>query len=223
MKRRHAPLAALLVLLIPSLSRGGAPVTKEQLLQMVEAKVDTDFILAVVERDCVDFDIDGSNLTQLFKSVPKPVLTAIIDCRSGKTGGAPPAPEVGAPAPSATAPTAPTGALPLSSSLNVAFTFLAESDPLTCDCQLDGVPWGSVTKPQQGEFGAAVSRDPVRLETGFSLIPPGNHTVTVRCDPGKKSLSTAINAKAGSKYTLVVNEGMFRTWKIKGVKEEAQK
>jgi len=75
----------------------GAPVTREQLVAMAREKVDPSVMRAIVERDCVDFDVDAANAAELSKALPASVLEAAIACRkAGATArsseATPPAP-----------------------------------------------------------------------------------------------------------------------------------
>jgi hypothetical protein len=58
-----------------------AEVTRDQLLEMVENDVDVELIVAVIQRECVDFEVTGSNLTELAGLLPKEVLGAALECR----------------------------------------------------------------------------------------------------------------------------------------------
>jgi hypothetical protein len=57
-----------------------APVTRQQLVDMA-GKVDPAVMRAIVERDCVDFDVDAGNAAELSRTVPATVLEAAIACR----------------------------------------------------------------------------------------------------------------------------------------------
>lgn len=56
-------------------------ISKEELLKMVGDKIDTSLIVSLVEKDCVDFDMNADNLIELANKVPNDVLKAAIDCR----------------------------------------------------------------------------------------------------------------------------------------------
>ena len=58
-----------------------AALSKEKLLEMVDAGIDTALIVSLVEKDCIDFDMDADNLLDLSSKVPKEVLQAAIECR----------------------------------------------------------------------------------------------------------------------------------------------
>ena len=79
MKRFLAVTA--MMLLVARLS--AAQITKGQLLEMVEKKVDVNLIVSLIEKDCVDFDVDAAVILELSKKIPNPVLQAAINCRKG--------------------------------------------------------------------------------------------------------------------------------------------
>ncbi|HET7453192.1 MAG TPA: hypothetical protein VFL12_10650 [Thermoanaerobaculia bacterium] len=58
-----------------------APVTRQQLVEMARGKVDPAVMRAIVERDCVDFEIDAGNAAELSRTVPAAVLEVAIACR----------------------------------------------------------------------------------------------------------------------------------------------
>lgn len=62
------------------------PLTKAQLLDLVAKGVDQALVRALVERDCVAFDIDAATLIELSPAVPAKVLEAAIDCRKVRAG-----------------------------------------------------------------------------------------------------------------------------------------
>lgn len=74
------PCAALLL----SLSASAAPLTKAELLKLGQQKVSPDVMKALVQRDCVDFDIDATTLVELSGKVPDDVLRIAMDCRTAK-------------------------------------------------------------------------------------------------------------------------------------------
>lgn len=76
-------LFAVFVLSIPA-AADAAPISREQLVQMVESGVDASVVLQIVERDCVDFEITPEVLIELSPTVPKEILEAAISCRSGE-------------------------------------------------------------------------------------------------------------------------------------------
>ena len=69
----------LLALLLPLAA--GAEVSKEQLLQMADAGMDPGLMASVVERDCVDFEVDPETLIELTPRVPAAALKAAVACR----------------------------------------------------------------------------------------------------------------------------------------------
>lgn len=75
-------------LLVPCLTAEAAPVSREQLLEMVESGVSPRVVLQLVERDCVDFEVTPEVLIELSASVPQEVLEAAIACRSGSAAAA---------------------------------------------------------------------------------------------------------------------------------------
>jgi len=81
------------------------PVTRDQLVAMARGKVDPGVMRAIVERDCVDFDVDAGNAAELSRVVPAPVLEAAIACRgrAAKPPAAPAAVDRVPPAPAAAA------------------------------------------------------------------------------------------------------------------------
>ncbi len=58
-----------------------APVTRDQLMAMAHGRVDPGVMKAIVERDCVDFDVDAGNAAELSRTVPPSVLEAAVACR----------------------------------------------------------------------------------------------------------------------------------------------
>jgi hypothetical protein len=86
-----------------------APVTRDQLMAMARGKVDPAVMRAIVERDCVDFEVNAGNAAELSRAVPASVLEAAIACRRRVM----PTPATAAPAPPAGAsPALPAGASP---------------------------------------------------------------------------------------------------------------
>ena len=59
-----------------------AAISKNDLVALVEKKVDQKLILSLVERDCVDFDITPEVLLELSSKVPNEILQAAIACKS---------------------------------------------------------------------------------------------------------------------------------------------
>lgn len=98
-------LAFGLPLLAASLAAAAEPLTKEQLLALVNEGVDTKVIVALVRKDCVSFPIDAGATLQLAKLIPADVLAAAIDCQSARAPQPEPAPSAPLP-PQASTPTA---------------------------------------------------------------------------------------------------------------------
>jgi len=222
-------VGAAVLLLATALS--AAPVTKTQLLEMGRARVDSKVMLAIVERDCVDFDVDGANAVELSKEVPAEVLEAAIRCREKSTGpaAAPPAAsprlapaEAPTPAPDekpsaagrpvlagSPAPDVRTG------SLQVTADFISETGPLACELVLDGKPWTTLAKPAQGKFGEAVERAPYPVSTEPVELAPGSHTLGWRCDPMKEARVETVTVAPAARTTFELHETMFKHWKAR--------
>ncbi len=90
MTGRTAVLALAALLALPA--RAGSPLTKTQLLDLLKKGVDTSLVVSLVEKDCVAFDVDGSNLAELSSAMPPEVLKAAIECRKGRPAARPPTP-----------------------------------------------------------------------------------------------------------------------------------
>ena len=58
-------------------------VSRWQLLELKETGVDVALIVALVEAECVDFELDADTLLELAPRLDKPILQAIFDCRAG--------------------------------------------------------------------------------------------------------------------------------------------
>jgi hypothetical protein len=100
MKRTALALIAVTVLASASgPAAAGPPVTKEQVLTMVRQKVDTKLIVSLVQKDCVSFEVSGSNLAELSQRLPAEVLQAAMDCRKGSAAVVKKAPPAAAPTP----------------------------------------------------------------------------------------------------------------------------
>jgi TolB-like protein len=59
-----------------------AAISKNDLLALVDKKVDSNLILSLVQRDCVDFDVTPEVLLELSSKVPNEILQAAIACKS---------------------------------------------------------------------------------------------------------------------------------------------
>jgi hypothetical protein len=93
--KRTAPITALAVALVLSVPAVGQerpvagevdaevrhPVALDKLLNLVDKKLDEDLIVALVEKDCVAFDVNAENVAELSKRIPKRVLQSAMDCR----------------------------------------------------------------------------------------------------------------------------------------------
>jgi hypothetical protein len=105
----RAPMRHRLLLAVAGLAAAlaapllAALVTRDQLVAMAREKVDPSVMRAIVERDCVDFDVDAANASELSKILPPGVLEAAIECRqrasSGRAAEAAMAPPAAAAAP----------------------------------------------------------------------------------------------------------------------------
>jgi len=143
-------------------SVSASPVTRDQLAAMARARVDPGVMRAIVERDCVDFDVDAGNAAELSRTIPAPVLEAAIVCRRS---AAPSPAAVGSPAtPTGASPAPPAGASPApsvgASPAPPAPTSSASSDP---------VPVAAPPAP------AAASRAPVA-----PALAPGGAKIRLR-------------------------------------------
>ena len=212
-----------------------APVTRGQLEAMARQKVDPAVMRAIVERDCVDFDVDAGNVSELSKLLPAGVLEAVIECRKGPASASPVAPAAvapptpppaAAPVPSAPAPAArleaaaPAPGVPGEAQVRVRAIFIGESAALSCSCSLDGRPVATLTKEAQGEFGQAVERSKVRRESGYVSAAAGRHIVAFVCDPGAQEVKVDVDLAAGDRRTVEVGEIMFRHWKLRRVEKK---
>ncbi|KAA0255603.1 MAG: hypothetical protein EDX89_04300 [Acidobacteria bacterium] len=99
-----------LPLALAAASPAGGPLTKEQLLALVEQGVDTKVILALVRKDCVAFPIDAQATLELSKLVPPDVLAAAIECQSARPKA--PAAATSTPLPSPAPAAAPSSLVP---------------------------------------------------------------------------------------------------------------
>lgn len=202
---RGATIAAAGLVLALGLSAAAAPVTKEQLLSMTREKVDAKVILAIVDRDCVDFDVDAGNAAELSHALPPEVLEAAIACRKG-------APKANAPAP---APAE--SAAPGSGTLRLRAQFIGESAALSCVCLVDGREAATLTKEAQGEFGEAVARTKIGRQSPDLSVSAGRHRVVFRCDPKAQEVSADVDVLPGKLRTVEVRETSLRGWKLRKV------
>lgn len=175
-------------------------VTRDQLRAMARERVDAKVMRALVDRDCVDFDVDASNAAELSKEIPSEVIEAAIRCRQTS-----PKPAAQEPQPAATGSTG---------ELRVRVQFIGEAGALSCACLLDQEPFATLSKPAQGEFGEAVPRTKIGKESAFSTVPAGPHKLLFRCDPHAQELSLDLEIPAGQRRTVEVKETTLRRWKL---------
>lgn len=84
-------LVTTLGMLAPLAIAGG--LSKAQLLDLVQKNVDPDVIVSLINKDCVDFEVDSNAVLELSGSVPAKVLKAAIDCKTRSVQQAPQAPQ----------------------------------------------------------------------------------------------------------------------------------
>lgn len=76
------------------LATSPAPLSKVQLIELAQKKVDTELIVELITRDCIDFTVDATVVLELSGVVPKPAIEAAIRCtadsRSLKSATSPP-------------------------------------------------------------------------------------------------------------------------------------
>jgi len=214
----------------------GAPITRAQLVSMAKEKVDARVMRSIVERDCVDFDVDATNAADLSRDLPSEVLEAAIACRKNaspdRSSPAPPVPrpEVRAiseplaspapPTPPIASPPSVAAASPERAELRVRVVFIGESASLSCSCVLDGNPIATLTKEEQGKFGEAVERSKIGRQTGYLPLSPGRHALLLRCDPHGQEISVDLDTKAGERQTVAIAETAFRRWKLRKVEKK---
>lgn len=213
-----------------------APVTKAQLTAMARDGVDPSVIRAIVERDCVDFDVDAVNAADLSRALPAGVLEAAIACRkaappkaSGSASPEPrspeskslrsrgPEPRAAEAAVSAVAEPKPSAPAAASGVLRVRAEFIGEAGALSCACLLDGELLATLTKPAEGEFGEAVARTKIRKESGDLPVAAGKHRLVFRCDPKAQEVAVDIETPPGQRRTVEVRETTLRGWKLRKV------
>jgi|SRR5580765_1477451 len=210
-----------------------APVTRDQLAAMAREKVAPSVMRAIVERDCVDFDVDAANAPELSKILPPAVLEAAIACRkhappsrpaeASPAGpppavAAPPAPvPSAAPGPASESPVPPPPAPAGNGEIRVRAIFIGESSKLGCECTLDGLPMATLTKEAQGEFGQAVERSKIPKESGFVPAGAGRHVIVFLCDPNAQELKVDVDLGAGERRTVEIAESTFRRWKLRKI------
>lgn len=64
--------------LLPSLA--WAQISKDQLYEMTEKGLDETVIVSLVEKNCVDFELDGQMIVELSSRVTPEVLRTVVDC-----------------------------------------------------------------------------------------------------------------------------------------------
>jgi hypothetical protein len=214
-----------------------APVTRDQLAAMAREKVDPSVMRAIVERDCIDFDVDAGNAPELSKTIPPGVLEAAIACReraasSRPAEASPPAapaavaaPSAPEPAPARVPPPASTSAPSLapasgSGEVRVRAIFIGESGHLGCVCTLDGRPMATLIKEAQGEFGQAVDRSRIARESGFVSAAAGRHVVGFVCDPKAQELRVDVDLGPGDRRTVEIVENTIRRWKLRKIDDK---
>jgi hypothetical protein len=75
-------LAAGAALVLFSAAATAAPLTQQQLLDLLAKGVSEEVVRSLVERDCVDFKVEAANVAELTSRLPAAVLKAAIDCRA---------------------------------------------------------------------------------------------------------------------------------------------
>lgn len=85
----HSGCIALgLILSVGPLVAG--PISESDLLRLVESGVDPASITKLVEKDCVDFEIDAAAVLRLSDILPEAVLNAAIECQAAAQRGSSP-------------------------------------------------------------------------------------------------------------------------------------
>ena len=227
----------ILVLLGAAAAASAAPVTRDQLVSMARDKVDPGVMRAIVERDCVDFDVAADNAAELSRVVPAAVLEAAIACRrsdaarpalspraeipatSGAPAAAPPAaaPPATAPASLASSAAAPSGT-PAGARIRLRAVFIGESGALRCSASIDGVEAATFVKEEEGKFGEAVERTKIGRESGYLPVAPGRHRVIFRCDPKAQAVTVDVDVPAGESRTIEIGETTLRHWKLRRIR-----
>ena len=70
--------------LVLGISAAFAQISKVQVYEMVEKGLDESVIVAILENNCVDFEIDGQMVVELSSRVSPEILRTIIDCVKNK-------------------------------------------------------------------------------------------------------------------------------------------
>jgi hypothetical protein len=68
-------------IVVLSLTLAQTPLSKSQLLELSKKEVDVSLIVSLIEKDCVDFEVDAAAVLELSDLVPKAALEAAISCR----------------------------------------------------------------------------------------------------------------------------------------------
>ena len=205
-----------------------APVTREQLVSMAGEKVDPQVMRAIVERDCVDFDVDAANAAELSRVVPAAVLEAAIACRrsaapaprDAATAPPPAAPSPGgAPEPREKTPAPPVrpDSPPAGARVRLRAVFIGESAALRCTASIDGAEAATFVKEEQGKLGEAVERTRIGRESGYLPVSAGRHHVLFRCDPRDQTVAADVDVPAGESRTVEIAETTLRHWKLRRV------
>lgn len=74
-------LTFVVLLIALRATEGHGALTKRQLVELAKQKVEANVLRALVERDCVDFELNASDVAELSPLVPAEVLEAAIKCR----------------------------------------------------------------------------------------------------------------------------------------------
>jgi len=91
----------MIALAASGVALAGEPLGLDRLRELLDGGVDTEVLVALVEKDCVDFDVSGENVTELSKTLPKEVLRAAIECASSDVAAPSPAKAADSPEPAA--------------------------------------------------------------------------------------------------------------------------
>ncbi len=212
--------AAAIFLAARALSAAGVPATRAQLREMLREKVAPGVIRAIVDRDCVDFDVTAANAVELSRELPSDLLEAILRCRRTLPDAEVARSNVPAATPHfSTVPAPPIPKAPTNAELRLRALFIAESSPLSCSCQIDDVAVATLQKGPQGEFGENVPRTKIARESGFLRVAPGRHVVRFRCDPHDQEISVSVDVGPSGRQTVEIAESAFRRWKLRRIEK----
>ena len=81
----------MIALAASGVALAGEPLGLDRLRELLESGIDTEVIVALVEKDCVDFDVSGENVTELSRTLPTEVLRAAIECAGSDVAAPSPA------------------------------------------------------------------------------------------------------------------------------------